>query len=193
MFIRKALAERERRRGAEARDQLQPCDAADCCAAHPTIYAGDEQGFVGHGDDQDAREDQFASRVASYNDNKLVGTSATTATANFHPDHPIYRAIADLAHLRAAHPALRRGRQAIRFAGDKPGLFAVSRFDPASGAETLLVFNTATTPLDAQVQVEVGSTRFTALHGPCAATASAPGSIRVALPPLGYAICEARR
>lgn len=159
----------------------------------PVIYAGDEQGFAGHGGDQDSRQDQFASHVASYNDEKLIGTSRTTATDNFHPDHPIYRAVAELAHLRVAHPALRRGRQVIRFASDKPGLFAVSRFDPATNAETLLVFNTATTPLDTQVEVEVGSTRFTALHGPCAATASAPGSVHVALPPLGYAICEAKR
>ena len=40
----------------------------------PTIYYGDEQGFVGDGDDQDAREDMFASRVAVYNDNELLGT-----------------------------------------------------------------------------------------------------------------------
>jgi hypothetical protein len=31
----------------------------------PTIYYGDEQGFVGDGGDQDAREDMFPSKVAS--------------------------------------------------------------------------------------------------------------------------------
>ena len=45
----------------------------------PTIYAGDEQGFVGDGWDQDAREDMFPSRVASYNDNRLVGTTGDDA------------------------------------------------------------------------------------------------------------------
>ncbi|MEO6361093.1 MAG: alpha-amylase family glycosyl hydrolase, partial [Sphingomicrobium sp.] len=49
----------------------------------PTIYYGDEQGFAGDGNDQDAREDMFASQTASYNDNRLVGTAATTATSNF--------------------------------------------------------------------------------------------------------------
>ena len=29
----------------------------------PTIYYGDEQGFVGDGNDQDAREDMFTSRA----------------------------------------------------------------------------------------------------------------------------------
>ena len=47
----------------------------------PTIYYGDEQGFVSDGGDQAAREDMFASQVASYNDNVLIGTSSTTASA----------------------------------------------------------------------------------------------------------------
>jgi neopullulanase len=158
----------------------------------PTIYSGDEQGFAGDGGDQDAREDMFASRVAVYNDNRLIGTSATTAQANFNPNHPIYREIAALARIRTGHAALTRGRQQVRFASDKPGLFAVSRFDPGDGREMLLLFNTSTQPVDQNVVVEVTSDRFTALAGNCPLRASAPGSVRVSLPPLGYAICNAR-
>ncbi|MGL4540884.1 MAG: alpha-amylase family glycosyl hydrolase, partial [Polymorphobacter sp.] len=66
----------------------------------PVIYAGDEQGFAGDGGDQDAREDMFASKVASYNDNKLIGSAATTATANLNPDHPFYKALAAMAAVR---------------------------------------------------------------------------------------------
>ena len=51
----------------------------------PTIYSGDEQGFVGKGGDQDAREDMFASKVASYNEDKLLGTKATTAQPQLRP------------------------------------------------------------------------------------------------------------
>ena len=40
----------------------------------PTIYSGDEQGFAGDGWDQDSREDMFPSKVAVYNDNRLLGT-----------------------------------------------------------------------------------------------------------------------
>jgi glycosidase len=54
----------------------------------PTIYSGDEQGFVGKGGDQDSRQDMFASRVASYNEDRLLGTQSTTAQANFNADHP---------------------------------------------------------------------------------------------------------
>ncbi len=46
----------------------------------PVTYYGDEQGFIGDGGDKDARQDMFASQVASYNDDDLIGTDATTAT-----------------------------------------------------------------------------------------------------------------
>ncbi|HPU14956.1 MAG TPA: alpha-amylase family glycosyl hydrolase, partial [Polymorphobacter sp.] len=155
----------------------------------PVIYSGDEQGFTGDGGDQDAREDMFASQVASYNDNKLVGSAATTAQSSFNTASPLYREIAALAALRQATPALRRGTQVVRAWGEAPGLFAVSRFDSVTGQEVLVAFNTATTPIDANVEVEVASGGFKALRGPCAARATAPGSVRVTLPPLGYTIC----
>ena len=159
----------------------------------PTIYSGDEQGFAGVGGDQDARQDMFASKVASYNADPLIGSSGSTAEANFGESNPLFREIAALARLRTSHPALTRGRQLIRFASDKPGLFAVSRFDPATGAEYLIAFNTSATAIDANVEVEARSTSFDTLAGSaCAAQASAPGSLKVSLAPFGYAICAAR-
>ena len=158
----------------------------------PTIYYGDEQGFVGVGGDQDARQDMFASKVATYNDEKLLGTTSTTAQANFNPNHPLYREIAELARVRTSHPALTRGLQLIRYSDDKPGLFALSRFEPGTGREMLLLFNTSTAPIKANVRVETHSTRFETLAGICPATASAPGSVSVELPALGYAVCNAR-
>jgi neopullulanase len=159
----------------------------------PTIYFGDEQGFAGKsGGDQNARQDMFPSQVASYNEDKLIGTNATTAQANFDVDHPLYREIAQLARIRTSHRALTRGRQVVRYSQDKPGLFAVSRFDPGTGREMLLLFNTSATPIEQNVQVETKSTQFTALAGPCPTAAQAPGSVRVSLPAFGYAVCDAR-
>jgi len=159
----------------------------------PTIYYGDEQGFAGKGGgDQNARQDMFPSRVASYNEEKLLGSSATTAQSNFDPQHPLYREIAKLAHIRTSHRALTRGLQVIRYAQDKPGLLAVSRFEPGSGREMLLLFNTSTAPIRQNVRVETHSTRFAALAGNCPVTAAAPGSVAVELPALGYAVCDAR-
>jgi glycosidase len=157
----------------------------------PTIYSGDEQGFVSDGNDQDAREDMFGSKVDSYNDNTLLGTNATTATASFNLDHPLFREIATLARLRTSHPALTRGRQVTRFASDKPGLFAVSRFDPKTGAETVIAFNTAAEPWTGHIQVETGSTTFRTLAGTCPAGAVAPGSLTLSLPAFGFAVCAA--
>ncbi|WP_423604989.1 alpha-amylase family glycosyl hydrolase [Sphingomonas sp. MS122] len=157
----------------------------------PTIYAGDEQGFVGDGNDQDAREDMFPSKVAIYNDNKLLGTSKTTADSNFDTAHPLYAEIAKLSAVRKATPALSRGRQVTRAYDEKPGLFAVSRFDPATGAEVLIGFNTSAQPITRQVEVGVGSTGFTALVGQCMPDAVAPGSLTVRLPAFGYVACAA--
>ncbi|MGE5564029.1 MAG: alpha-amylase family glycosyl hydrolase [Bacillota bacterium] len=158
----------------------------------PTIYSGDEQGFVGKGGDQAARQDMFPSKVASYNEDPLLGTRATTAQANFDPSHPLYQEIAELAHIRTTHPALTRGLQVIRYSSDKPGLFAVSRFDPKSGREMLLLFNTSTQPLQQNVRVETRSKEFEVLAGVCPLTAQAPGSVEVELPALGYSVCYAR-
>lgn len=156
----------------------------------PVIYSGDEQGFAGDGNDQDAREDMFPSRVTSYNDNRLVGTSATTAQSNFDTAHPIFRAIAQLARVRAEQPALRRGEQRLRNFGDKPGLFAVSRFDPESGREVVIAFNTSNAALVANVEIDPGTAAVESLHGTCAKP-WAPGSIRVELDAFDYVICAA--
>ena len=103
--------------------------------------------------------------------------------------HPVYRAIADMARVRAAEPALRRGRQVLRATVDKPGLFAVSRL--LDGREVLVAFNTSTVALVANVQIEVGSFTFKSLHGNCASAASAPGTVDVKIPPLDYIVCAA--
>ncbi|HEX8388658.1 MAG TPA: alpha-amylase family glycosyl hydrolase [Sphingomonas sp.] len=158
----------------------------------PTIYSGDEQGFTGDGNDQDAREDMFPSRVASYNDNELIGTTATTAQANFDQAHPVYAEISRLARLRTATPALTRGRQSMRAYGDEPGLLAVSRFDPVTDREVLLAFNTSAQPITTAIEVETRSAAFDALSGACPAQATAPGSVRITLPAFGYAVCAAR-
>src|SRR3546814_15347230 len=76
--------------------------------------------------------------------------------------------------------------QKLRAAGDTPGLLAISRFDPRTGREILLAFNTSTEALAANVAVEVGSATFAPLAGTgCSAAATAPGRVRVSLAPTG--------
>jgi len=153
----------------------------------PVVYYGDEQGFIGHGIDQAARQDMFPSQVASYNDQVLLGTASTTAQANFDALHPIYRQIAALATWRKQYPGLRRGQQVVRAQTKSPGLFAASRIG-SDGREILLAFNTSNTPITAQVEIEASTRSFTSLHGDCPAP-NAVGSVNIRLQPFGFAAC----
>lgn len=160
----------------------------------PVVYYGDEQGFAGDGGDQDARQDMFASRVASYNDDALFGGRPgggrrTTAQDNYATDGALFRTIAALAALRRDDPALRRGAMQVRYAQDTPGLFAFSRV--LDGRETLVALNTGEAPVAMQVKVAAASQRWRSLHGDCAAESSAPGSVRVEVAPLGWIACRA--
>ena len=158
----------------------------------PVIYSGDEQGFVGHGGDQLARQDMFASKVAVYNDQPLLGTASTTAQDSFNPQHPLYRLIAELSAVRRATPALTSGRSVVRLFSDKPGLFVLSRFDPVTDREVVIAFNTANAAQRAHVAVAARSQSFSPLAGQCSLAADAPGSFTVTLPALGFAICAAK-
>lgn len=156
----------------------------------PTVYYGDEQGFISDGNDQLAREDMFESRVAAYNDNDLVGSDATTAQSNFDTAHPLYRTIAALARARSASPALRRGLSVVRaFEQAAPGLFAVERHDPETGQRVLLAFNTGASALSRNIEVSYRTHRIAPLLGQCPAALAAPGTVRIALEPFGFAAC----
>lgn len=115
----------------------------------PVIYYGDEQGFTGDGRDQDAREDMFPSQVAIYNDNRLIGSTATTAQDNFDPAHPIYRAIAEMARIRAEMPALRRGVQTVMHADAEPGILALQRSLQERSA--MVLFNTSSSSMGLEI------------------------------------------
>ena len=158
----------------------------------PVIYSGDEQGFVGHGGDQLARHDMFASKVPQYLDQPLLGTTRTAAQDNYDTAHPLYQLIAELSAVRRSTPALTSGRSLVRAFSDQPGLFALSRFDPVTGREVVIAFNTANAALSVPVPVAARSQTFSALAGQCSLRADAPGSLTVTLPALGFAICAAK-
>jgi neopullulanase len=158
----------------------------------PTVYSGDEQGFVGKGGDQDARQPLFASKTQSYNEDRLIGTNNTTAVANFDQQHPLYKAIAKLSEIRRNSAALRRGETVVRNYAEGPGLFAFSRIDAESGEEVLTVINTANAPLSANVEINPKSSSFSSLHGNCPTAPRAPGSVAIELQPLDYMICTVK-
>lgn len=155
----------------------------------PTIYSGDEQGFVGDGRDQDAREDMFASKVAIYNDNKLLGSNSTNAVANFNEKHPLYLQISQLSKIRRNNPALMGGSQTIRKTNNAPGILAISRFD-AKGNEILLAFNTSTKTINENIKTNFKNSVWQSLYGNCASSSDENAVLKVDLAPLEYAICK---
>lgn len=151
----------------------------------PTLYYGDEQGFAGGGGYGGGRQDMWDGQVESYRTEQRIGGLRDP----YDREAPLYKAIAEMTRLRAADPALRRGLQTVRAAAETPGLFAFTRALPGQTGETLVVFNTGTAPLTANVVVDPSSTRWTASRGACPAVSAAPGVVRVTVPPLDYMIC----
>lgn len=153
----------------------------------PVIYYGDEQGFTGHGGDQDARQNMFPSQVDSYNDNRLIGTDASHADDNFDTEHPIYRAIADMAAVYHAEAGLRRGEQRVVLAEDEPGLFAVTR--SYEDTQYLAVFNFADESRVASVSELEGSWKRLIGDGPdrLAANGESAG-LDIEIPASGWSV-----
>jgi glycosidase len=158
----------------------------------PVIYYGDEQGFTGDGNDIDAREDMFSSKVASYNDNTLLGSQATTADDNFDNNHPLYKAIAQLSHLRKQHVLLRRGEYQERFYQADKNIFAFARLDPKTDEELLMVFNSGEHAQTMTLSTEGKIYRLlTSWPAPITAASNADNTattLTVTLPRLSYAI-----
>ncbi len=158
----------------------------------PVLYYGDEQGFTGDGGDKDAREDMFPSQVAVYNDNNLIGTSATTADDNFDETHVLYQTFADFAALRAAHPALSFGAQIHRYSQGSAGIYAFSRIDRDEQVEYLVVLNNAEATANATFATFSPNTTFSEIYpGTGSVSSDGSGSVSVTLGSLSFAIYRA--
>ena len=128
----------------------------------PVIYYGDEQGFVGDGNDQASRQDMMPSKVASYNDDDLLATDKTTADNNFDTSHLFYQTFAKYAELYQQYPALRFGQQTTLYSQDKPGIFALQRVVTSQGKEQklIVVYNTAAQTQSLDVIADMRATKL---------------------------------
>lgn len=157
----------------------------------PIIYYGDEQGFTGDGGDKDARQSLFASQVASFNDDDLIGTSSTTAVDNYNTAHPLFVGLKQLAALRKAHPALQTGAQIERIAeSGGSGVYAFSRIDRAAKVEYVVALNNAEASRDLSIGTFAPSgTSFEAIYGATGSLSTgAGGRLSVTVPPLGVVV-----
>ena len=132
---------------------------------NPVIYYGDEQGFTGTGGDQVARQTMFASQVADYLDDDLLGTDSTHAQDNFNPNHPLYKRISELAALTKAHPALRDGAHQDRYSSDEAGIYAFSRLHRGQQREYVVALNNSESEKTAAIPTYVGNGNFVRVYG----------------------------
>ncbi len=159
----------------------------------PVVYYGDEQGFTGDGGDQDARQDMMPSLVGSYNDDDLIGTTATTADANFDVTHPLYQTLADYGALLDAHPALTQGAQLHRYSEGSAGVYAFSRIERTERVEYVVALNNSESADSATFDTDSPATSFTEIWpgtGPAIASGTA-GSLTVDVPALGVRVYRA--
>jgi pullulanase-type alpha-1,6-glucosidase len=159
----------------------------------PVVYYGDEQGFTGDGGDKDARQDMFPSQVASYNDDDLIGATKTTADDNFDPTHPLYQTLADLAQVREANKALRRGAQIHRYSSDTAGIYAFSRMDRDERVEYIIALNNAEEAKTATFATYRANAGFMAVYPTTAPalTSNAQADVTVTVPALGFVVYKA--
>lgn len=115
----------------------------------PVIYYGDEQGFIGTGDNHNARQDMMPSKVSAHNAQELLQTTASTADDNFNPEHPLFSFFSSLTSLYHQHATLRFGQQEVIYSDDTIGLLVLRKQD--SMGDYLIAFNTATTEQSAHL------------------------------------------
>jgi alpha-amylase len=162
----------------------------------PVVYYGDEQGFVGDGGDQLARQDMFPSKVAEYNDDDLIGTSATTAQSNFNTTHPLYRHLRELSQLRDRHPTLADGAQVDRYADDEAGVYAFSRIADADDIEYVVAANNSEQPQTVTVDTFSAGNRPFRSVWPLATRpvrTNAEGQLQITVPALSAVVYRASR
>ena len=152
----------------------------------PVIYYGDEQGFVGDGNDKDARQSMFASQVPSYLDDTLIDGTPYGSGEHFSTEAQLYPLISELATLRGETPALSTGAQIELYAEDGAGVYAFSRVDRDEKIEHLVALNNAPEERTVTLTALTPGATYSPLYGDHAAmTAAADGTLEVTVPSLG--------
>jgi glycosidase len=176
-----------------ARDELAH-ELLFLARGQPVVYAGDEQGFAGTGDGKDrhARQSLFATETPEYAEQPLVTGETAGSVDRYDTDAPLYTLIAELAGLRASHPALATGAQLERLADGST--YAFSRVDHDEKVEHLVVLNASAKPTTVEVPTLTRGGAFSALYGDVAAAAAdVEGRVTVTVPPMSAGVWVADR
>ncbi|RZS90368.1 pullulanase-type alpha-1,6-glucosidase [Motilibacter rhizosphaerae] len=162
----------------------------------PVVYYGDEQGFTGTGggNDQQARQDMFASKVDYYNGDTLIDGTVAGSKDRYDESSVLYQHIAQLSKLVRQYPALRDGTQIQRYSSSSAGVYAVSRIDPKDKTEYLVAFNNATTTKTASFPTLSRTMPFVSLYPAAKQRLRSDDESRVTMtvPPLSAVVYQAR-
>ncbi|MGO2557750.1 pullulanase-type alpha-1,6-glucosidase [Brachybacterium sp.] len=158
----------------------------------PVIYYGDEQGFVGDGNDKDARQSMFASQVPSYLDDDLIDGTPYGDGDHFSTDAQLYPLISELAQLRSSTPALATGAQIELHAADGAGVYAFARVDREEKVEHLVALNNAPEARTLTLTTLTPGATYSPLYGDHApVTAAADGTVELTVPSLSAVVLVA--
>ncbi|WP_286233655.1 alpha-amylase family glycosyl hydrolase [Thalassotalea sediminis] len=155
----------------------------------PVIYYGDEQGFIGTGDNHNARQDMMPSEVAHHNKQKLLASTASTAQNNFDINHPLYQFFSTLSSIYHQHAALRKAKQTVLFTSDETGILALRKQDNTN--DYVIVFNTATQ--EKTVPLPLTGTYQVVFKSAQQSIRAEGEKLHVSLPGLSFAIYHAKK
>ncbi|MCL2594614.1 MAG: alpha-amylase family glycosyl hydrolase, partial [Promicromonosporaceae bacterium] len=158
----------------------------------PVIYYGDEQGFAGTGGDKEARQTMFPTQVEAWWTQPLITGEPMGSRYFFDTEAPLYRTIADLSALRAAHPALATGAQIQRYT--EGHVYAFSRVDRDELIEYLVVLNSAPDAQVSQIASLTPGASFEVIWGNAEAVAAGvDGMVTVTTPGVSALVLRADR
>jgi hypothetical protein len=150
----------------------------------PVVYYGDEVGMIGSGGDQAARQDMFPTQVTDWRTQTRVGSPPIGGGSSFDVTaSPIELELKRLAAAREANPALADGWTIVRHA--KGPVLAVSRIDPVSRFEYLVLFNNGPAPATVTVPTATPQATWTPLFGGPALASDLSARVTVTVPAYG--------
>ena len=153
----------------------------------PTVYYGDEVGMTGtgNGNDQQARQDMFATQIDAWKTEKRIGSKPVGNGDSFNgPENPLSGYLRALSALRQKYPALANGAMQIRYSKDN--LFIFSKYDATEKKEYVVALNSLNRPLSQTVKTSSSAT-WTRVFG--SGSSKAKGlNLTLTLPPLSATV-----
>jgi glycosidase len=156
----------------------------------PSVYYGDEVGFVGSGGDKASRQDMFATKVSQWLYEDRVWSGIDSTTDSFNLVTPLTTRIAQLNALRKLYPALASGAETVR--NSTNNTLVVSRLDKTDRREYLVAFNSGNSAQTLSITTSTPASSWSQLLGGTKAISSNSSSVlSITVPARGTVVYRA--